>query len=250
METDVYFSEEMYFMEAYLKGSKSQVSEGFSYYAIIGDTLIFNKIPLSEGREPLGYHLITSYAPDKMILTDLKNGNKNRYYRVNYGLPKLRKFRNQEFYYGGGSLFCVSDELNENYNQCLNFGEFSVNSSLEEIGQALGEPFDKMDHGGKLYQVYLLEQLENGTQPYVAIELEDGKLRSIQLTGESTIEDLSFSSISLGDYHTFVEQRLGIPSDTGPVDDETVYWDYAPFTFSLELKNGFVYSIKLKKQTP
>ena len=105
-----------------------------------------------------------------------------------------------------------------------------------------------MNHDGKIFNVYLLNGMENGSQPYMVIELVNGQLKSIQITGEASIEELSFSSISLGDYYTFVEQKLGPPSDTGLVDDETTYWDYAPFTFSFEIKNNLVYSIKLTKQ--
>jgi len=248
MEADVFFSDGKYFMEAYLKGTKSQISEGFSYYVIIGDTLIFNKVPISEGREPVAYHLISSFTPEKMTLIDLRNGKKNRYDRVNYDLQGIKKYRNDEFYYGGGTVVCVSDKSEVNYNQCLNFGDFSVNSTLEEIEQILGKPNDQMNHSGKIYNVYLLKEMENGSQPYVAVELLKGQLKSIQITGEASIEDLSFSSISLGDYYTFIEQKLGPPSDTGLVDDETIYWDYAPFTFSFEIRNNLVYSIKLTKQ--
>ena len=248
MEADVFFSEDRYFMEAYLKGTKSQISEGFSYFMIIGDTLIFNKVPVDEGREPLSYHLISSFTPDKMVLIDLKNGKKDQYYRVDYDQRVLKKYRNDEFYYGGGGIVCISDKLDGNDNHCLNFGGFSLNSTLEEIEQILGKPYDKMSHGGKFYNVYLLKELKNGSQPYIAVELLNGQVKSIQITGEASIEELSFSSISLGDYYTFVEQKLGPPSDTGLVDDETTYWDYAPFTFSFEIKNNLVYSIKLTKQ--
>lgn len=248
MQADVYFSDDMYFMEAFLKNTTSQVSEGFSYYMIIGDTLIFNKVPISEGREPLAYHLIESISDSKMVLVDLKNGDKDHYTRVNRDYLPLTKYRNNEFYFGGGGIFCVSDQANETYNQCLNFGEISVNLSIEQIDQILGKPDGIISHGSSLFRVYLLQELEDGSIPYFALEIQNGQLKSIQITGYESREHLSFSSISLGDYHTFVEQKLGKPSEVGAVDDETVYWDYKPYSFSFEIRNDFVYSIKLIKQ--
>jgi len=248
MQTDVYFSDDMYFMEAFIKNTTSQVSEGFSYYMIVGDTLIFNKVPASEGKEPLAYQLIESISDYKMVLIDLKNGDKDYYTRVNHDYILLTKYRNNEFYFAGGGIFCVSDQVNETYHQCLNFGEISVNSSIEEIDQILGKPRDIMSQGSSLFRVYLLQELEDGSQPYFALELQNGQLQSIQITGYESREHLSFSSISLGDYHTFVEQKLGKPSEIGAVDDETVYWDYKPFSFSFEIRNDFVYSIKLIKR--
>lgn len=248
MQADVYFSDDMYYLEAFIKNSNAQISEGFSYYMVRGDTLIFNKVPVSEGREPLAYHYIESISDLNMVLVDMRNGKKDRYTRVDHEYHFLTKYRNDEFYYAGGTNVCVSDIASENYHPCLNFGDISVNSSIEEIELILGEPYDIMRHGDNLYRVYLLEALEDGSQPYFALELQNDNIKSIQITGIETREHLSFSSISLGDYHTFVEQKLGKPSEIGEIDDETIYWDYAPFSFSFEIKNDFVYSIKLMKK--
>lgn len=248
IRTDVYFSDDMYYMEAFIKNSNAQVSEGFSYFMIHGDTLIFNKVRASEGREPIAYHLIESISDTEMMLVDLGNGNKDQYKRINHDYFQLTKYRNNEFYYTGVTNVCVSDKVEDTYNHCLNFGSISVNSSIEEIEQILGEPYDIMSRGNSLYRVYLLEALDDGSQPYFAIEMNDVQIKSIQITGLESREHLSFSSISLGDYHTFVEQKLGKPSEIGAVDDETIYWDYKPFAFSFEIRNQFVYSIKLIRQ--
>ena len=248
LRADVYFADDMYYMEAFIKNSIAQVSEGFSYYMIHGDTLIFNKIRPSEGREPIAYHLFKSISDTDMVLIDLKNGQKDRYKRVDRSHYPLVKYRNNEFYFTGVTNVCVSDTVADNYYHCLNFGEISVNSTIAEIEGIIGAPYDIMDQGSSRYRVYLLEILDDGSQPYFAIEMRDDQLRSIQVTGNASREHLSFSSISLGDYHSFVEQKLGKPSETGVVDDETVYWDYKPFSFSFEIRNDFVYSIKLTRQ--
>jgi len=247
IRTEVYFSDDKYFMEGFIKNSNSQISEGFSYYMIHGDTLIFNKVPASEGKEPLAYHYIESISHDNMVLVDLKNGEKDRYTRMNNEYHPIAKYQNNEFYYAGGTNVCVSDQVGENYNHCLNFGDISVNSSIEEIELILGEPYDKMEQAGRYYRIYLLKPLDDGSQPYFALELKDGQIKSIQISGSATIEQLSFSSISLGDYYTFVEQKLGKPAEVGFVDDETEHWAYTPFSFSFEIKNNFVRSIKLNK---
>lgn len=247
MRAEVYFSDDKYFMEAFIKNTNSQISEGFSYYMLRGDTLIFNKIPASEGREPLAYHYIENITDEKMTLIDLRNNEKNDYFNVNKNYYPLAKYRIHEFYNGGGTNVCVSDVAEADNNPCLNFGSISVNSSVEEIEQILGKPFDEMEQAGRYYKIYLLKTLEDGSQPYFALELNNNQIKSIQISGSGSVEPLSFSSISLGDYYTFVEQKLGKPSEVGFVDDETEHWSYAPFSFSFEIRNNFVHSIKMNK---
>lgn len=248
MSAEVYFSEQKYFMEAFIKNTTSQLSEGFSYFMIEGDTLIFNKVPPAEGREPIAYHLIESISDYNMVLVDLSNGKKAEYTRINRDNIYLAKYRKNEFYYAGGTNVCVSDIAEDNYNACLNFGDISVNTSIAEIEQILGAPYDHVEQGGRFYKLYLLQQLDDGSQPYFAAEIKNNEIISIQITGFGTKENLSFSSISLGDYFSFVEQKLGKPSEIGYIDEETKHWAYTPFTFSLEIKNGYVYSIKLNRQ--
>lgn len=247
MRAEVYFSDNKYFMEAFIKNTTSQLSEGFSYYFIEGDTVIFNKVPIVEGREPIAYHLIESISDYNMVLVDLANGKRDSYTRLNREYVQLAKFRNNEYYYAGGTNVCISDADERNYDVCLNFGDISVNSTIEEIERILGKPYDHIEQAGRLYKVYLLQQLEDDSQPYFAVEIHDGQVVSIQITGNGSKEDLSFSSISLGDYYSFVEQKLGKPREIGFVDQETEHWAYTPFTFSLEIKNNYVYSIKLNK---
>jgi len=248
MSAEVYFSNQKYYMEAFIKNTSSQLSEGFSYFMIEGDTLIFNKVPPAEGREPIAYHLIESISDYNMVLVDLSNGKKDAYTRINRDEVYLAKYRTNEFYYAGGTNVCVSDVAGSSYNVCLNFGDISVNSSIAEIEQVLGKPFDYVEQGDRYYQLYLLQKLDDGSQPYFAAEIKNDQIISIQITGFGTKEHLSFSSISLGDYSSFVEQRLGKPKEIGYVDEETEHWAYTPFTFSLEIKNGYVYSIKLNRQ--
>lgn len=247
MHAEVYFSDDKYYMEAFIKNSTSQISEGFSYYVVSGDTLIFTKVPIEEGKEPIAYHYIESYSDSAMTLIDLSNGKKDYYKRKDHNFHLLEKYRNNEFYYAGGTNVCVSDQPAETYNHCLNFGSISVNSSVAEIEQLLGDPFDIMSRGTSVYRVYLLKFLEDGSQPFFALEIEHDSIKSIQITGNGSIEGLSFSSIRLGDYYTFVEQKLGKPAEIGYIDEETKHWAYTPFTFSFEIKNNFVYSIKLNK---
>jgi hypothetical protein len=69
-----------------------------------------------------------------------------------------------------------------------------------------------------------------------------------QLTGDSTIDDLRFSSIELGDSEKKIIEILGEPSSKSEVQDVgSILWNYSALPFSLEVKNGRVYSIKLFK---
>ena len=243
----VYFSDQKYFIEAFLKDSYSQVSEGFSFYFTTGDTLIFNKVPPADGREPVAYFHIASYSDSKMQLVSLRDGEKNNYKRIDSNYYAISKYRANEYYYAGGTNVCVSTEVTDTNDPCLTFGSISVNSTISEIEAVLGKPYDMMEQAGRYYRVYLLETLDDGSQPYFALEQEDGQLRSIQITGNGCKEPLSFSSVDLGDHYSYVEQKLGKPAEKGLVDKETEHWSYAPFRFSFEIRNGLVYSIKLNK---
>ena len=98
MRAEVFFSDNRYYMEAFIKGTNSQLSEGFSYYMINGDTLIFNRVPITEGREPIAYHLIASISDFDMQLIDLATGEKDHYIRINRDPVELEQYRKNEFY--------------------------------------------------------------------------------------------------------------------------------------------------------
>ena len=115
MRAEVYFSDDRYYMEAFILNTQSQLSEGFSYFMIEGDTLIFNRVPISKGREPIAYHLIAYITDYDMELIDLASGEKDRYTRINRDYVQLEQYRKNEFYYAGGTIVCISDVAEKNY---------------------------------------------------------------------------------------------------------------------------------------
>jgi hypothetical protein len=80
-----------------------------------------------------------------------------------------------------------------------------------------------------------------------------GAVELIQVTGTpSTLtEGLTFSSIGLGSREQWVIDILGLPSSATPVPQiKGTLWNYAPFPFSVELVDGAVYSIQIRRPSP
>lgn len=243
---DAFFSRDAYLIKLYARGTDIRVSEAFAYIRQSGDTLIFSNKPMDANPDSVSYHLITSLTNTSMHLLDLQRNETNVYYNVNRERYELSPIRANEFYYSG-TMTCAAPVNNPHYNNCLNFKSVSILSTIEEIEALLGDPYTTLEQGGIEYTVYLIPT-EQESQPYLVISVNEiNLLESIQLTGEKTNDDFSFSGIRLGDYYTLVENRLGPPSTKEQVTPTTQMWLYSPFPVSIEIENGTVSSIKLAR---
>lgn len=243
-ESKVYFTWRQYFVETYLAGTNSKVRETYLNYEINNDTIVF-----SEAEEINEFAITSKYVIKKLtdsllVLENLDIGATDIYTRLNNDMPEIVKYKFDEFYYSGGGIACISDRELDNYHNCLNFKMISIESSQADVERLLGKPYNILEHLEKTYHVYVLEDVDN-TEAYVAVNYDNGRIASLQMTGLYTMEDLSFSSIRLGDYYTMVINRLGEPSKRERIDDNIELWDYAPFSFSFEIRNNLVYSVKL-----
>ena len=244
---DVYFGDGTYFIKVFVKDSDIKVSESFSYYQQWGDTLVFSDISFDSTPTELGYYLIKQLKDDQLKLYDLQNKGTDRYVNVDHNEYRLTKVNVDEFYFAGG-IGCVStNRESRDYNNCLNFKSISILSTIGEIEQRLGKPYSTVDQGGTNYMIYLIPS-ELESPPYLAVSLnEQNNLETIQLTGEKGGDEFAFSGIRLGDYYTMVESRLGKPTGTQALDEQTQLWSYDPHQISIEIRNGLVFSIKLRR---
>jgi hypothetical protein len=153
-----------------------------------------------------------------------------------------------EFRYIGGAIGCISDKLidtDKGYVNCLHIGNVKMKMSIIEVEEILGEPKKVIDQNESQVRVYLLPTSEK-YYPYFAVTFKNKIAKSLQLTGNSTSEDISFSSIRLGSYYKEVLELLGKPTNIQIVPDiNGVEWTYYPFPISIEIINGKVYSIKI-----
>lgn len=95
--------------------------------------------------------------------------------------------------------------------------------------------------------IFLLDTINNSIN-YIVLSERNDSLWVIQVTGYITNKNYSFSSVRLGDYSNFVEQKLGQGSRQEEVRDINGYtWDYTPFPFSIEFVNDRVYSIRIRR---
>lgn len=243
-ESKVHFTWRQYFVETYLAGTKSKVREVYLHYEIDNDTITFAETEEFNPTSITSKYVIKELTDSLLWLENLDLGTIEKYIRLNEDMPEIDRYKLNEFYPDNGSIACISTHEREDYLNCLNFKMFSIESSQREIEQLFGKPFNILEHVEKTYHVYVLEDVEN-SEAYVAMNYENGSVFSMQITGLYTLEDLSFSSIRLGDYYTMVLSRLGEPSKREKIDNNIQLWDYAPFSFSFEIRNNLVYSIKL-----
>jgi len=246
MSAEVYFGEGTYFVKVYLIDTDIKFSESFSYVKAMDDTLVFSSISFENNPSQLRYYVIKTLTDEKLELLDLSRNEIDVYTNINHKKYNLSETRIDEFYFNG-AIGCVSSEIREDYNNCLNFNSVSILSSIVEIEEMLGEPYSIVNQAGIDYRIYLLPSHDE-SPPYLAVSLNDkNELQSIQLSGIKTGDDFSFSGIRLGDYFGMVEDRLGKPSGIKKLDAQTELWTYNPYPISFEIKDKLVSSIKLSR---
>ncbi len=90
---------------------------------------------------------------------------------------------------------------------------------------------------------------QNRLHTYLVAVLDaGGAVQALQLTGKpsDSTSALHFSSITLGMPKEKVADILGYPSSVGDVPEiHGRLWSYAPFPFTIEFKDGGVYSVRI-----
>lgn len=149
-----------------------------------------------------------------------------------------------------GSLACKhrSTTESENDNACLLIGAIRVEQTVAQVEAITGKASAVVEgQAGEEIRVYSLRGAAE-PPPYLAVGFVEGKVSSIQLSGNATSEPYAFSSLTLGDTADKVTQILGPPAARNPMKDVPGdLWSYRPFPISLEVHEGRVVSIKIWK---
>ena len=153
-----------------------------------------------------------------------------------------------EFRFLGGALVCITDVNESGYLPCLHFGDISIGSHMKEVEKSYDDIYKSISKSDSVkIKVYILHS-ELEELPYLVITYENEKVKSMQLTGLQTSDDLDFSSIRLGAPNDSVIKILGNPSSKQAVEEiQGTRWSYYPFPISVEFVKEKVYSIKIWK---
>jgi len=161
----------------------------------------------------------------------------------------INKLRKNEFLLLGNAIAFISDTISDYVEDGLQIGQLNLKESFNSASIKLGNKIYKSLDGinGTKNHIFLLDTIGENIN-YLVISERNDSLLGIQLTGFFTELDYSFSSIKLGDYYNYVEQKLGMGSRQDEVKEINGYrWSYEPFPFSIEFVNDRVYSIRINK---
>jgi len=168
----------------------------------------------------------------------------------------MEMFRPKEYFCDGNRPGCVvkkGEKLRPGTSPCLHMGNIyagDIPSKAEAEIIKLGGKFNQevKTEDGSIIRVFKLPGVkQDEPMPYIFIQIKNKKVISVQLTGESTYADIGFSSLKLGDSSEKVVLILCEPIKKIDVPDvQSVRWEWGT-GFSIEIKDGKVYSIKINK---
>lgn len=130
-------------------------------------------------------------------------------------------------------------------HSCLRIGSLVVGMEAAAVKSALGQPDRQLD-GPKATTVWAFLFGKTNDGPYLLASIWQDRLVAIQITGRLPADKYGFNGITLGATADNVTKQLGKPMAVGPSSiPNTVVWLYQPWTFSLELSDGRVTSIRV-----
>jgi hypothetical protein len=151
------------------------------------------------------------------------------------------------FRFIGNHLVCKTNDPNA-ANPCYRIGEFVLGDDFEKVTKNFGKPWKLVSQpdGGEL-AVFTIKATDL-EQAYWVIGHREGRIASVQLTGNFPSQVASFSSIQLADSQSKVRDILGPRYSVKNIESiNGTMWDYAPFSITIEFVNEKVYSIRIGK---
>ncbi len=235
-------------MTAYEKGGSARLSEDYFYYKISNDTI--NYLNYSENFDTIIFsYVIEDVSNDLLQIRDIPDNKIYKYERICNSPPVINKLKNNEFLLLGNAIAFISNTTPDYLKSGLKIGQINLNENFDSASKKLGnEIYKSLDgNNGIKNHIFLLDTIGENIN-YMVLSERNDTLFGVQLTGFSTERDYSFSSIKLGDYYNYVEQKLGIGSSQDEVKEINGYrWSYEPYPFSIEFVNDRVYSIRINK---
>ena len=136
----------------------------------------------------------------------------------------------------------------EKRDVCLHIGPLFIGMKRTDAEGLLGKPVASVPVGAREALAYRLQDDATGhMNTYVVFTYDtDSRADSVQLTGAPWPGAWQFTGLTLGAAQAAVTARLGSPIQTQKSDDPgAAQWSYSPWTFSFEVKDGVVSSIRI-----
>ena len=128
---------------------------------------------------------------------------------------------------------------------CMRIGPLVVSMDAAALKTLLGQP-SRQIQGPKDTMVWAYFFGKTNDDPYLLASIWQDRLVAIQVTGRLPADKYVFNGITLGAAAESVTKQLGKPMRVGPSSlPNTDVWSYQPWTFSLELSDGRVTSIRV-----
>jgi hypothetical protein len=145
----------------------------------------------------------------------------------------------------GAGYACTHVSRPPTVADCYYMGPVFIGLDSAELDALLGAPNQThAQPSGETHRVYFLE--DDADAPYLVATVLQGRAVAIQLTGKAAYHRLNFNGIALGTAAEKVLAMFGEPKATQPARHPgTEFWSYAPWTFSFEITDGRVTSIRV-----
>jgi len=136
---------------------------------------------------------------------------------------------------------------------CLRLGQLYVGMSRHDLEGMIGEPVTSVFGKGRTYFDYVLQSdMDGNAVTYLLVAYTPGDMTSVlQLTGAAWPGAWRFAGLTLGDSESALQQRLGEALAYETSDEAgTIEWSYTPWTFSFEIHDRVISSIRLSEGDP
>lgn len=235
-----------FYNEVYFLNSGTKVLEQFNYYHVEKNKIYLSDRPWSEDPEKKGktVYKIKDLEEKKMSLSGI---SEDKYILISNTPPPVYVQQPDNLYYIGGKNVCFSGDKEVELAKCLKFGTIDFSLTYEEVLQKLGKPQKTQYNGTNSMTYFFLVYPSEKSSPILQVTFKDDKINCLELTGSKSEDDYAFSSIRLGDYDTFVKQRLGEPylkKEVTSPGDETWLFTKVPVTVKFRLHK--ITSIKIE----
>jgi hypothetical protein len=146
-----------------------------------------------------------------------------------------------EYRFLGNGLVCRTENPDD-WNACYRIGAFKVGDAYKP---SLTLQEDIQLAGGVVASVFPIIKNDQ-YEAYWVLGHKEGRIVSVQLTGNYPRPELAFSSIMLGDPQEKVQRILGPRYTVNEVKEiNGAHWSYRPFAISVEIVGGKVHSIRV-----
>jgi hypothetical protein len=145
----------------------------------------------------------------------------------------------------GAGYACTHISRPPTVADCYYMGPLFIGLDSAELDALLDAPNQTHPQpSGETHRVYFLEEAADA--PYVVATVLRDRTVAIQLTGRAAYHKLNFNGVALGTATEKVIAMFGEPKARQPAQYAgTELWSYAPWTFSFEVTDGRVTSIRV-----